>query len=180
MMETKELISLEPEKRIDFPNLLVRTHFGNVFFQSMIKNKRTIVYINPSEIIPQDNSEKNKFLEGLRLLKALNFNLIGFNRKSFDEHLRSVNWVNSYLSEDLVFPIFYQTKQETSTNPLGQLNEMAGYKNPVFFLDKHGSIIKVLNGIKPETRSLEKIARLASEMVLGEQDFKKERALRDN
>ncbi|WP_439483796.1 hypothetical protein [Cyclobacterium plantarum] len=180
MMKTKKIFPHEIEKQSDFPNLLVKTHFGNVFFQSMIKDKKTIVYINPSEIIPRNNLEKKSFLERLKLLKDLNFHLIGFNCKSFDEHLNSVNWVNSYVSEDLIFPIFYQTENEETELIESPVLKKPKSKNPVYFLNQKGRIIKVLNESLPENRSLEKIAKLASEMVLGEQNFRKETALRDN
>lgn len=179
-MKTKEVIPPLIEMRIDFPNLLVKTHYGNVYLKSMIRNKRTIVYINPSEMIPAGAIDKKKFLQTLKTLKDMNFHLIGFNRRSFEEHLTSVNWLNSYIKDDLVFPIFYQTENEPRECLEKDLPEKIDLKNPVYFLDENGTTQAILNGTQPEARSLEKIAELASELVLREQNFQKNKVLRES
>lgn len=179
-MKTKEIVYPVNELQIDFPNLLVKTHHGNVYLKSMINNKRTILCINPSEIIPLNSSEKKDFIRTLKKLKDLNFHLIGFNRKSFGEHLKSLNWVNSYVCEELIFPIFYQKDNEPKESLEQKLSHKAELKNPVYFLDKNGTIKEILDGTQPEDRSLEKIVEHASKLVLGEQNFQKERVLRDN
>ncbi|MBD3628972.1 hypothetical protein [Cyclobacterium sp.] len=168
------------EMQIDFPNLLVKTQHGNVYLKSMINNKRTILCINPSEIIPSNTAETKDFIGILKKLKDMNFHLIGFNRKSFREHLKSLNWVNSYIREELIFPIFYQAENEQKEYLEEKLSETNDLKNPVYFLDKNGTIKMILNGDKPDNRSLEKIMELASKLVLGEQSFQKDMVLRDN
>lgn len=180
IMKTKKQISSSLVMNIAFPDVLVKTHHGNVHLRSLIRDKRIIVFTNPSEMIPLREEERKGLIQSLKKLKKLNFHLIGFNRNSFDEHLRSVNWINSYLSDDLVFPVFYQPTNEITSCLEKNYGEKIRVKNPVFFLNKNGCTQLVLEGIRKGADPLKPIVEQASRLVLSEQPLQQNRSPRDS
>ncbi|MEX2513815.1 MAG: hypothetical protein WD398_13000 [Cyclobacteriaceae bacterium] len=173
-MKPENNISSVLELNYPFPNLLVKTRYGNVHLKSLIGDKRTIVYTNPIDLIPRHEQEIEGFIQELAQLKKLNFSLFGFNKGTFQDHLKCLNWVNSYLGEEQVFPVFYEPDQVDQVDQLtigsADLKETK-LINPVYFLDKDGFTKLVLNGINPDNRKLGKILEMASKMVLSEQRF---------
>ncbi|MDN3688824.1 redoxin domain-containing protein [Cyclobacterium jeungdonense] len=165
---------------IAFPDVIVKTHHGNVHFKSLIQDKRIIVYTNPSELIPDSESKANELVNALRKLKKLNYHLIGFNRNSFEEHLKSLNWLNSYLSEDLVFPVFYQPQNNVKECLEKNLGEKITLKSPIYLLDKNGCTRMILDGSHSASENLETMLEQASKLVLADQSFGKNQSLRDS
>ncbi|MEX0884070.1 MAG: hypothetical protein WDZ72_11410 [Cyclobacteriaceae bacterium] len=154
-----------------FPDLMVKTRYGNVHLKSLINNRRTIVYTNPIDLIPNDKQEIERFISELHQLKRLNFKLFGFNKGSFHDHLKCLNWVNSYLGDDQVFPVYYEPDQMDQLTIDSTERMETKLINPIYFLDEDGFTELVLNGINPENRKLEKILEVASRLVLSEQRF---------
>ncbi|WP_162415942.1 redoxin domain-containing protein [Cyclobacterium roseum] len=179
-MKTEKQLSHFMDTNVAFPNVIVKTHHGNVHFRSLIQDKRIIVYTNPSELIPGNKNEVSELVETLRNLKKLNYHLIGFNRGSFEEHLNSLNWLNSYLSDELVFPVFYQPKNEVKKCLEKNLGEKITLKSPIYLLDKNGCTRMILDGSQSASKNLETILEQASKLVLSDQSFGKNQSLRDS
>lgn len=157
---------------IAFPDLMVKTYFGNVRLKSLLKNKRVIIYTNPIDLIPKEDKEKALLIENLEALKKLNCSLIGFSKRTFKDHLTSLNWVNSYLKEDLVFPIFFQPEHfdENLYSQSGKGDmEIA---DPVYFVEDDGITKLMLNGKNQNNRKLTKVLDIAGRMVLSDQQLK--------
>jgi len=168
-MKTNPIANTLHKKNIVFPNVVVKTRYGNVNLKSLIENKRLIIYTNPSELIPKSSKDRVNFELALKQLKKLNYHLIGFNKNSFEEHLFSINWLNSHLEDYLVFPIFYLPKNEVKKNLEVILSKEILIDNPIYFIDKTGNIQSILSG--DDIKSLENIVDLASKMVLSDQNF---------
>lgn len=168
-MKTNQIANALLKKNIAFPNVMVKTRYGNIHLKSLIENKRIIIYTNPSELIPKSSEGRINFELALKQLKKLNYHLIGFNKNSFEDHLFSVNWLNSHLDDYLVFPIFYLPKNEVKKN----LEEILSIliDNPIYFIDKTGNTQSILNGDEIKNKNLENIVELASKMVLSDQNF---------
>lgn len=179
-MKTKNQAPYLMDREVAFPNVIVKTHHGNVYFKSLIQNKRIIVYTNPFELIPSKKSDRNKLVETLRKLKKLNYHLIGFNRNSFEEHLQSLNWLNSYLSEDLVFPVFFQPQNEVEKGMEKNLGTKIALRSPIYLLDKNGCTQMILEGTESAGKNFETILEQASKLVLADQSFGKNQSLRDS
>ncbi|WP_162343635.1 redoxin domain-containing protein [Cyclobacterium salsum] len=179
-MKTEKKLSHFMDMNVAFPNVIVKTHHGNVHFRSLIQDKRIIVYTNPSELIPANKNEAGELVETLRKLKKLNYHLIGFNRDSFEEHLKSLNWLNSYLSDDLVFPVFYQPQNEVKKCLEKNLGKKITLKSPIYLLDKNGSTRMIIDGYQSASKNLETILEQASKLVLADQSFGKNHSLRDS
>ncbi|EPR67598.1 redoxin domain-containing protein [Cyclobacterium qasimii] len=143
----------------------------NVNLKSIIENKRIIICTNPSELIPKTKEGRNRFELALKQLKKLNFHLIGFNKNTFEEHLFSVNWLNSHMEDFLVFPIYYLPKNEVKKNLEEMLSKEILIDNPIYFIDKSGITQYILNGDDIKSKNLESIVELASKMVLSDQNF---------
>ena len=170
-MKTNPIVPYLFEKNIAFPNILVKTRFGNIHLKSLIQNKRIIIYTNPSELIPKTKKEKERFKLALKQLKELNYHLIGFSKNSFEEHLFSINWLNSQLEDYLVFPIFYQPQNEAKKTLEEILSKKILIDSPIYFIDKAGNAQSILNGDVLKEKGLENIVEFASKMVLSNQSF---------
>ncbi|WP_154858360.1 redoxin domain-containing protein [Cyclobacterium xiamenense] len=179
-MKTESQTPSRLEMNLAFPDLLVKTHHGNVHLRSLIQNKRVIVVTNPSDMIPITKENRKELVQSLKKIKKLNFHLIGFNRNTFDEHLRAINWINSYLTDDLVFPVFYQPKNDVKTCLERDLGKEITLRNPVYFLDKTGCTRVVLEGFRATNDTLDRIVEQASRLVLSEQPLQLGQSLRDN
>lgn len=179
-MKTEKQTSYLMDTDVAFPDVIVKTHHGNVHFKSLIQNKRIIVYTNPSDLIPDRKSKATELVDTLRKLKKLNYHLIGFNRNSFEEHLKSLNWLNSYLSDDLVFPVFYQPQNEVKKCLEKNLGEKITLKSPIYLLDSNGCTRIILDGSQSASKNLETMLEQASKLVLADQSFGKNKSLRDS
>lgn len=179
-MKNEKQLSPFMDMNVAFPNVIVKTHHGNVHLRSLIQDKRIIVYTNPSELIPDNKNEARELVDTLRKLKKLNYYLIGFNKNSFEEHLKSINWLNSYLSEDLVFPVFYQPQNEVKKYLEKNLGEKITLQSPIYLLDKNGCTRMILDGSQSASKNLETILEQASKLVLADQSFGKNQSLRDS
>ena len=49
-MKTNPIVPYLFEKNIAFPNILVKTRFGNIHLKSLIQNKRIIIWFFPYSI----------------------------------------------------------------------------------------------------------------------------------
>jgi hypothetical protein len=116
----------------------------------------------------------------LRQLKELNFRMVGFSKNSFEEHLKSINWLNSYLSEELIFHIFYQPKNEIKNYLEKGLSKELLIENPIYFIDQSWQTKSILNGDDKKNKSLEKIVEKASEMIISDQRFGNFKVLGNN
>ncbi len=150
-----------------FPNLLVKTYHGNVFLSNLIKDKWMIVYSNPADLMPRSLEEKKKLVHNLKELKSMNCELMGFSTRSFKEHLVITNWVNSYLMDELIFPIFYHTDGVLEKDLGEESMEMQNpIKDPIYLVDKDGMTRVVLNGLDERNRAMEKVLDWASRAIL--------------
>ncbi|MFC4872518.1 hypothetical protein [Negadavirga shengliensis] len=156
---------------IAFPDLMVKTYHGNVRLKSLVKNQRAIVYTNPIDLIPGTEEEKMQLMESLEALKKLNCLLIGFSRRTFKDHLTSLNWVNSYLKEDLVFPIFFQPGQFDENLKNYFPTDGEEIVDPVYFVENNGMTKIMLNGKNKNNRRLTKVLDIAGRLVLSDQQF---------
>jgi len=179
-MKTNSIANAFREINIAFPNVVVKTRYGNVNLKSLIENKRIIIYTNPSELIPKSSVDQVKFELALKQLKKSNYHLIGFNKNSFEEHLFSINWLNSHLEDYLVFPIFYLPKNEVKKNLEVILSKEILIDNPIYFIDKTGITQSILNGDDINNKSLENIVDLASKIILSDQNFTNSNSLLEN
>jgi len=179
-MKTEKQNRSRLEMKLAFPDLLVKTHHGNVHLRSLIQNKRVIVFTNPSDMIPTKEGNREALVQSLKKIKEMNFHLIGFNRKTFNEHLMFTNWINSYLADDLVFPVFYQPKNEVKTCLERDLGRKITIQNPIYFLDKNGKTQLILEGFRAEHDPLERIVEQASRLVLTEQPLLLGQSLTDD
>ncbi|WP_114752130.1 redoxin domain-containing protein [Pleomorphovibrio marinus] len=149
-----------------FPNLLVKTYHGNVFLNNLIRDKWMIVYSNPSDLMPRNLEEKKQLVQHLKELKSINCELMGFSTRGFKEHLVITNWVNSYLNDELVFPIFYHTEGILERDLGEESMEMQHpIIDPVYLVDKDGMTRVVLNGLDDDNRKIEKVLDWASRAI---------------
>ncbi|WP_339924767.1 hypothetical protein [uncultured Cyclobacterium sp.] len=170
-MKTNPINNTLGGKTIAFPNVIVKTRYGNVNLKSIIENKRIIICTNPSVLIPKTAEGRNRFESALKQLKKLNFHLIGFNKNTFEEHLFCVNWLNSHMEDCLIFPIYYLPKNEVKKNLEEMLSKEILIDNPIYFIDKMGNTQSIINGDDTKNNNLENIVELASKMVLSDQNF---------
>jgi alkyl hydroperoxide reductase subunit AhpC len=149
-----------------FPNLLVKTYHGNVFLSNLIKDKWMIVYSNPADLLPSNLEEKKNLVQHLKALKSINCELMGFSTRGFKEHLVITNWVNSYLMDELIFPIFYHTEGILEKDLGEESMEMQNpIKDPIYLVDKDGMTRVVLNGLDESNRNLEKVLDWAGRAI---------------
>ena len=161
------------ELDVTLPDFMVKTHHGNVHLKSLIGNKHTVMYTNPVDLLPKNEEERLQLCSDLEKLKKLNFHIMGFNKGSFHDHLKCINWVNSYLKEDMIFPIFYEPITFEKQALDSSLIEEKEIVKPVYLIDNKGTIKVILNGTKPENRKLNKILDIASKLVLADQDLQR-------
>jgi alkyl hydroperoxide reductase subunit AhpC len=153
-----------------FPNVLVKTYFGNTYLNRLYKNKWMLIYSNPHDLIPSNHDEKVALTEALENLRELNCQLVGFSSRSFEEHLECTNWINSYLCDEEVFPVFYMTDNIfDKMNSEEILASTKNIKDPIYLVDGLGVTRIILNGINPKDRSMQRILGNLGEIILNDQ-----------
>ncbi|MCC5939020.1 MAG: hypothetical protein JJU34_17205 [Lunatimonas sp.] len=121
------------------PSIPVKTHFGNTFLNKLFTNQWLLIYSNPYDLIPKNADERKDLEDFLTSLRKMNCQLVGFSSRSFKEHLECTNWINSFLSDEDLFPVFYQ-----SENLMATLENGEGKKgdskvlNPIYLVDGAG------------------------------------------
>ena len=153
-----------------FPDVLVKTYFGNTYLNRLYKNKWMLIYSNPYDLIPSNLQERDALIESLENLRELNCQLVGFSSRSFEEHLACTNWINSYLCDENIFPVFYQADnifdtmfQEEAMGPKKDI------KDPIYLVDGLGVARIILNGVNPTERNLKRVLGNMGEIILNEQ-----------
>ena len=153
-----------------FPNVLVKTYFGNTYLNRLYKNKWMLIYSNPYDLIPSNQQEKIALVEALENLKELNCQLVGFSSRSFEEHLACTNWINSYLCDENVFPVFYQADNifdaMLQDDVIGLKKEI---KDPIYLVDGLGVTRILLNGVNPNERNMKRVLGNLGKIIFNEQ-----------
>lgn len=153
-----------------FPNVLVKTYFGNTYLNRLYKNKWMLIYSNPHDLIPCSHEEKLALIEVLEALRQLNCQLVGFSSRSFEEHLSCTNWINSYLCDEHVFPVFYLTDNMLDSIHAEALkSQKTGFKDPIYLVDGLGIARIILNGVDPKERNMKKILGKVGKIIPNEQ-----------
>jgi alkyl hydroperoxide reductase subunit AhpC len=121
------------------PSIPVKTHFGNTFLNKLFTNQWLLIYSNPFDLIPKNAGEKRHLEDFLASLRKMNCQMVGFSNRTFEEHLECTNWINSYLSDEDLFPVFFH-----SENLMASLEketvEQGGKEalNPIYLVDGSG------------------------------------------
>jgi|GEM_PF-2170761 len=153
-----------------FPNVLVKTYFGNTYLNRLFKNKWMLIYSNPYDLIPTNHEEKVALVEALENLRKLNCQLVGFSSGSFEEHLACTNWINSYLCDEHVFPVFYQADNTFNTVLHDEATDTKKeIKDPSYLVDGLGVARIIINGVNPDERNMKEILANLGEIILNDQ-----------
>ncbi|WP_158857023.1 redoxin domain-containing protein [Lunatibacter salilacus] len=157
-----------------FPNVVVKTHFGNTYLNRLYKNKWMLIYSNPYDMIPGNRTEKVELIDALVNLRELNCQLVGFSSRSFEEHLACTNWINSYLCDENVFPVFYQADNTFDTMLYDEIKRTKKeIKDPIYLVDGLGVARIIINGINPGERNMKAVLANLGKIILNEQALHK-------
>lgn len=152
------------------PNVSVKTYFGNTYLNKLFRDKWMVIYTNPYDLIPSSAKEKTDLIESLDNLKAINCQLVGFSSRSFNEHLECTNWINSYLSDENVFPVFYQEEDVLESffqDENKDINKQI--ENPIYLVDRSGVARIIVRGESENGRNIKAILSKLGEVILNEQ-----------
>lgn len=153
-----------------FPNVLVKTYFGNTYLNRLYKNKWMLIYSNPYDLIPGNQQEKVALNDALESLSELNCQLVGFSSRSFEEHLACTNWINSYLCDEHVFPVFYQADNTFDTMLHDEAKDSKKViKDPIYLVDGLGVARIIINGINPNERNMKAVLANLGKIILNEE-----------
>ncbi len=153
-----------------FPNVLVKTHFGNTYLNRLYKNKWMLIYSNPHDLLPTNQKEKVALVDALENLKDLNCQLVGFSSRSFEEHLACTNWINSYLCDEQVFPVFYQADNTFNTMLHDEAKDAKNeIKDPIYLVDGLGVARIIINGVNQHERNIKAVLANLGKIILNEQ-----------
>lgn len=153
-----------------FPNVLVKTYFGNTYLNRLYKNKWMLIYSNPYDLIPSNQKDRVALIDALAKLRKLNCQLVGFSSRSFEEHLACTNWINSYLGDEDVFPVFYQADNTFDTMLHDEVKETKKViKDPIYLVDGMGVARIIINGVNPSQRNMKAVLANLGKIILNEQ-----------
>lgn len=163
--KNEELVWLNKE----IPSIPVKTYFGNTFLNKLFKNTWLLIFSNPYDLIPKSAEERRVLGEFLASLKKLNCQLVGFSSRSFEEHLECTNWVNSYLSDDEIFPVFFQ-----KVNPLNALDDLSVARSgedpgSIYLVDGTGMVRIKFGNLSKNSSQLKGLLAKVGELVLNGQ-----------
>jgi len=153
-----------------FPNVMVKTYFGNTYLNRLYKDKWMLIYSNPYDLIPRNQEEKVALNEALENLRKINCQLVGFSSRSFEEHLACTNWINSYLCDENVFPVFYQADNTFDTIIHEEATDtQKEIKDPIYLVDGQGVARILINGVNPDYRNMKDVLANLGEIILQKQ-----------
>ena len=152
-----------------FPNVQVKTYFGNTYLNRLYKNKWMLIYSNPYDLIPGNRKEKDALIDALEKLSELNCQLVGFSSRSFEEHLACTNWINSYLCDEHVFPVFYLADNTFDTIFSDEVkNIKREIKDPIYLVDGLGVARIIINGVNTDERNMKAVLANLGKIILNQ------------
>ena len=152
------------------PSIPVKTHFGNTFLNKLFSNQWLLIYSNPYDLIPKNADERKRLEEFLASLRKMNCQLVGFSSRSFGEHLECTNWINSFLSDEDLFPVFFHSENVMASLENGQgKKEGNEVSNPIYLVDEDGVAKIRFEGQMKDSSHFRRILGKISELVLNDQ-----------
>ncbi|WP_209331503.1 hypothetical protein [Lunatimonas salinarum] len=152
------------------PSIPVKTHFGNTFLNKLFTNQWLLIYSNPYDLIPSNEDERKNLEDFLASLRNMNCQLVGFSSRSFAEHLECTNWINSFLPDEDLFPVFYQNENLMAS--LENAEDKKGTRrvqNPIYLVDGAGVAKIRFEGQTKDSVHFRRILGKVGELVLNDQ-----------